>query len=173
MHKENTSLRLWEAVHRVDSFICSPVPLFCIALLHSFHCHYSFQTCSFLAHCAMSAEKVAKRARLGEAAMATTGTGAAEYGPALQALEEAIPAQPTAVHAYPRATAREDPMVFFSEEISLHILELLTPAELGQCACVSRQWYRLVNDQMVSPVTSFNIISTPQWFQSKVLITVL
>ncbi|KAG9063241.1 hypothetical protein KI688_004845 [Linnemannia hyalina] len=43
----------------------------------------------------------------------------------------------------------KDPLVFFSEEIALHILELLTPSELAQCACVSRQWYRLVNDQML------------------------
>ncbi|KAF9904679.1 RNA-dependent ATPase rok1 [Linnemannia zychae] len=40
-------------------------------------------------------------------------------------------------------------MLYFSEEIALHILELLTPAELAQCACVARQWHRLVNDQML------------------------
>ncbi|KAF9086553.1 hypothetical protein BGX23_008800 [Mortierella sp. AD031] len=107
----------------------------------------------------MSVERVAKRARLAEpAVVATTGPGVAEHTPALalaatdtlQAQDEATPAtQPTAVHGHPRTTDKEDPMVFFSEEIALHILELLTPAELGQCACVSRQWYRLVNDQML------------------------
>ncbi|KAF9284658.1 hypothetical protein BGZ88_009855 [Linnemannia elongata] len=48
-----------------------------------------------------------------------------------------------------KETDHKDPLVFFSEEIALHILELLTPSELAQCACVSRQWYRLVNDQML------------------------
>ncbi|KAG0265446.1 hypothetical protein BG011_004666 [Mortierella polycephala] len=44
---------------------------------------------------------------------------------------------------------RQDPMSFFSEEVALHILELLSPADLGKCACVSTLWHRLVNDQML------------------------
>ncbi|KAG0327543.1 hypothetical protein BGZ99_007381 [Dissophora globulifera] len=44
---------------------------------------------------------------------------------------------------------QEDPMAFFSEEVALHILELLSPADLSKCACVSRLWHRLVNDQML------------------------
>ena len=43
-----------------------------------------------------------------------------------------------------------DPMTVFSEELALHIFEDLTPADLGKCACVSKLWHRLVNDQMVS-----------------------
>ncbi|KAF9362025.1 hypothetical protein BGX26_006542 [Mortierella sp. AD094] len=50
--------------------------------------------------------------------------------------------------APPLPLQRQDPMAFFSEEIALHIFEVLSPADLGKCACVSRLWHRLVNDQM-------------------------
>lgn len=45
---------------------------------------------------------------------------------------------------------QQDPMAFFSEEVALHIFETLSPSDLGKCACVSRLWHRLVNDQVVS-----------------------
>lgn len=68
-------------------------------------------------------------------------------------------AQSNILRGHYKQTDLKDPLVFFSEEIALHILELLTPSELARCACVSTQWYRLVNDQMVSIFCQFLLTS--------------
>ncbi|KAK3816649.1 MAG: hypothetical protein J3Q66DRAFT_343099 [Benniella sp.] len=51
---------------------------------------------------------------------------------------------------------QKDPMAFFSEEVALHIFEALSPSDLGKCACVSRLWHRLVNDQVLWRRLFFN-----------------
>ncbi|CAO3572792.1 unnamed protein product [Mortierella alpina] len=56
---------------------------------------------------------------------------------------------PASPSLHPSPAHIHDPLLFFSEEIALHILELLSPADLGKCACVSTLWHRLVNDQML------------------------
>lgn len=73
-------------------------------------------------------------------------------------------AQSNVLRGHYKQTDLKDPLDFFSEEIALHILELLTPSELAQCACVSTQWYRLVNDQMVCiSVNVSNFTCGRQW----------
>ncbi|KAG0281831.1 hypothetical protein BGZ96_001002 [Linnemannia gamsii] len=107
----------------------------------------------------MPVERVPKKARLQEdhvalpttpAGISPTEQGSARPVPAtVMTRRRRLGAQSNVLRGHYQETDYKDPLVFFSEEIALHILELLTPGELAQCACVSRQWYRLVNDQML------------------------
>ncbi|KAF9154156.1 hypothetical protein BG015_001732 [Linnemannia schmuckeri] len=92
----------------------------------------------------MPVERVPKKARQQEdyiVPLASTPTTMTQLAP--------LGAQSTLQSGRYKEIDYKDPLVFFSEEIALHILELLNPGALAQCACVSRQWYRLVNDQML------------------------
>ncbi|KAF9929337.1 RNA-dependent ATPase rok1 [Linnemannia zychae] len=111
----------------------------------------------------MQDERAFKKARLEEGASTTSlagfnashqeSTTIASHGQEILGMPFPFLAHSTATIVnghYAQGNSQEkDPLVFFSEEIALHILEMLTPAELAHCACVSRQWYRLVNDQML------------------------
>ncbi|KAF8945858.1 hypothetical protein BGZ47_001817 [Haplosporangium gracile] len=109
----------------------------------------------------MPFERVSKKARLQEVHVAppaptttVTGITITDLGSVTQPTTPMtqlppLGAQSTLQRGHYKETDYKDPLVFFSEEIALHILELLNPGELAQCACVSWQWYRLVNDQML------------------------
>lgn len=126
-------------------------------LSHSFIPASQFAVCHYSLHSlTMPVERVPKKARLQEhhAALPTIPAATTTAGIIPTEQESTQPArrlgaQSNVLRVHYQETDYKDPLVFFSEEIALHILELLSPGELAQCACVSRQWYRLVNDQMV------------------------